>query len=87
MPWRSMTHPLISQKKSPGIERLPAEPEVPLLEVFWGKDDEAKALFRECQESIARKYGSGSPDPSPTSPRPGSDKLPPARRASRRSPA
>src|SRR5262249_4327961 len=50
------------------IERLPAEPEVPLLEGFWGKGDEAKALFRECQESIARKYGSGSPAPSPTKP-------------------
>ena len=28
------------------------------LEVFWGKGDAAKALHRECLETIARKYGS-----------------------------
>jgi hypothetical protein len=34
------------------------KPSVPLLEAFWGKGDAAQALFRECQEIIARKYGS-----------------------------
>src|SRR5262245_36888395 len=34
------------------------KPDVPLLEIFWGKGEEAKALYREAQEIIARRYGS-----------------------------
>jgi hypothetical protein len=47
---RHMTQPSIAQKLTSGSERP--------LEVFWGKGDEAKALFRECEEIISRKYGS-----------------------------
>jgi hypothetical protein len=46
--------PRISSKRSG------REPEAPLLEVFWGKGDAAKALHRECLEIIARKYPSST---------------------------
>jgi hypothetical protein len=58
-------------KTNPGATRSVRGLEAPLLEVFWGKGDEAKALFRECEEIIARQYGSiavASPDPSSTKP-------------------
>jgi hypothetical protein len=45
-------------KTNPGATRSVRGLEAPLLEVFWGKGDEAKALFRECEEIISRKYGS-----------------------------
>src|SRR5262245_39939582 len=49
----SMTQPPIAQNLKPAP---------PLLEAFWGKGDAAKALYREVQEIIARKY------PPPTKP-------------------
>jgi len=52
-----MTQPSITQVK-PDVAR---EPEGPLLEIFWGKGEAAKALYREVQE-LARKY------PRPTKP-------------------
>ena len=49
--------PPITAKPS-GATRSVREPEGPLLEIFWGKGEEAKALYREAQEIIARRYGS-----------------------------
>src|SRR5262249_1377538 len=51
--------------RSPPYHEIAAEtrePEGPLLEIFWGKGDAAKALYREVQEIKARKY------PPPTKP-------------------
>ena len=47
-----MTQPPITQVK-PDVAR---EPKGPLLEIFWGKGEAAKALYREVQEIKARKY-------------------------------
>jgi len=51
-----MTHLPDNIKNQSGATRSVREPEGPLLEIFWGKGDAAKAMYREAQEIIARKY-------------------------------
>src|SRR5262249_18983646 len=52
-----MTQSPIAQ--NPKLSATRSEP--PVLETFYGKGAEGEALRRECEEIIARKYGSSSP--------------------------
>src|SRR5262249_48412091 len=54
-----MTQSPIAQ--NPKLSATRSEP--PVLETFYGKGAEGEALRRECEEIVARKYGSRSPTP------------------------
>jgi len=54
----------VTQKSPTTVLNAVREPEGPLLEIFWGKGEEAKALYRECQEFLeATGQLSSPPDP------------------------